>query len=237
MISQARVLEAVRCQIAEAFAAENPDPAGMIGWKLLATVSIDGASGYETHPGLGRSSGKSGNLSWSATTAGMNVTDDTTVHTGGEIKTNDIPTLIGLAPCGSDTVIGLPLAERLRAAKAGQPGANSGADPGKVTFRKVYKIEATAGTGFSLTFSEYKASFEGNKADASNTYTIDVRLGPQTGGQAPFMSIVGAEFFGLNAAGQFDDFSDLRADRDKEDEEEDTVIKVPPGVPITIGSP
>ena len=50
MISQARVLEAVRCQIAEAFAAENPDPAGMIGWKLLATVSIDGASGYETHP-------------------------------------------------------------------------------------------------------------------------------------------------------------------------------------------
>lgn len=71
----------------------------------------------------------------------------------------------------------------------------------------------------------------------STTYTIDVRLGPQTGTNAPFMAVFGAEF-GLNEFGAIDDFSDLRQDRDKEEEEEeeeDTVIRVPPGQTITIG--
>ncbi len=121
----------------------------------------------------------------------------------------------------------------LRDTKAGQPSLNSGATVGKTTFRRTYKVTASTGGGLKLTFAEYTLSLEGNTASASNTYVIDIRFGPQTGGGAPLMGL-GSEVLGLNAAGKFDDFSDLRADRDKEEEDE-TVIKVPPGTPVVIG--
>jgi len=44
----ARIVEAVRCQLAAAFAPGNPDPAGMIGWKVLTTITINGDSGFES---------------------------------------------------------------------------------------------------------------------------------------------------------------------------------------------
>lgn len=235
-IPMARIMEAVRCQIADAFSAGNPDPAGMIDWKVLATVTIDGDSGYETHPGIARVAGKNGNLSWSAPSAGVTFKDDTTRHTESELKSKDIDGLIRLAPCpGAGAMQGLGVGEWLRAAKAGQPGPLSGATAGKTNYHKVYTVEATAGGGLKFAVAEYSISFEGNKANASNTYTIDVRFGPQTGEDAPFVGVFASEDLGLNAAGEFDDFSDLRADRDEKEREEDTIIKVPPGQPIVIG--
>jgi hypothetical protein len=226
------VVEAVRCQIARAFAPGNPDPANMINGKLLATITTDSDSDYKVNPGFGRVGGKKDNLSWSATTAALSFTGDTKRHNEAEIKTKDIPDLIAVGPCPGATE-GLGVERWLRDTKAGQPSVHSGATVGKTTFRRTYKVTASTGGGFRLTFAEYTLSLDGNTANASNTYVIDIRFGPQTGGAAPFQGL-GLEVLGLNAEGRFDDFSDLRADRDKEEEDE-TVIKVPPGTPITIG--
>lgn len=234
VVPMSLVVEAVRCQIARAFAPGNPDPGDMLSGKLLATITTDSDSDYQVHPGFGRAAGKKDNLSWTATSAGLSFTGDTKRHNEAEIKTTNIRELIALGPCPNAVATeGLGVETWLRHTKAGQPGLDSGATVGKTTFRRTYKVLASTGGGLKLTFAEYTVSLEGNTATASNTYVIDIRFGPQTGGAAPLQGL-GLGRLGLNAQGALDDFSDLRADRDKEEDDE-TVIKVPSGTPITIG--
>ena len=234
MIPSARIIEAVRCQLASAFAPGNPDPAGIINWKMLATVTINADSGYEIRPGIAGLAGKSGKASWVAPGAGVGFTDVTTRKTSTECKVQNIPGAIASGPCPApdtpDASRGLGVGAWLREATAGQPAPGTGATPGQMTYKKTYTVDAKANGGLTLTFADYSLTFQGNKANLTNTYTVDVRLGPQTGATAPFA--VGVEF-GLNTSGQFDDFSDLRAQRDK-DEDDETIIKVPPGQSIII---
>lgn len=237
----ARIVEAVRCQLAAAFAPGNPDPAGMIGWKVLTTITINGDSGFEVRPGIAGVSGTSGNASWKAPTGGMSYVGSTKRTLESEYKVRDIRSEIERAPCpnpdGPTAARGLDVTSWLRSTTAGQPAVDSGATPLKATYKNTFTVGASVGGGLTFTFADFSLSFEGNKANVSTTYTIDVRLGPQTGPNTPFMAVFGAEF-GLNEFGAVDDFSDLRQDRDKEEEEEkeeDTIIRVPPGQSIVIG--
>jgi hypothetical protein len=236
----ARIVEAVRCQVAAAFAPGNPDPAGMIGWKMLTTVTINGDSGFEVRPGVTGVAGKAGKASWKAATGGTSFIGTTKRSVETEYKVRDIRTEIERAPCPDPddpaAARGLDIAGWLRGATAGQPPTESGATPLKATYKNTFAVGASVGGGLTFTFTDFSLSIEGNKANVNTTYTIDVRLGPQTGPNAPFM--MGGENFGLNEFGAFDDFSDLRRDRDEEEEEEkeeETVIRVPPGQTITIG--
>lgn len=234
-VSTARIVEAVRCQLHEAFAPGNPDPAGMIGWKMLATITINGDSGYEMRPGLAGVSGKAGNASWKAPTSGFSVVGSTKRKIDTEYKVPDIRSEIGRLPCPAPgapaATQGLDIADWLRRASAGQPAPDSGASPQKASYNHTFTIGVSTGGGLTFSFADFSLSFEGNKASASTMHTIDIRLGPQTGPNAPFMGA--GENFGLNEFGEFDEFSDLRRDRD-EDEAEETVIKVPPGQSIII---
>jgi hypothetical protein len=236
-VPTARIVEAVRCQLAQAFAPGNPDPAGMIGWKVLTTVTINGDSGYEIRPGIAGVSGKAGKASWKAPTGGTSYVGSTRRKIESEYKVRDIRSEIERAPCpdpeAQTAAQGLDIAAWLRGAAAGQPSPESGATPLKASYTNTFTVGASAGGGLTFTFTDFSLSFEGNRASVSTMYTIDVRLGPQTGSNAPFLAIDGQRF-GVNEFGAFDDFSDLRADRDA-DEEDDTVIKVPPGQSIIIG--
>jgi len=237
IIAPARIVEAVRCELARAFAPGNPDPAGIIGWKVLTTITIDDAIGYEVHPGIAGMSGKSGKATWKAPTGGIGYVGSTTRHAETEYKVRDIRSAIERAPCpdpdAPTAARGLPIATWLRNFAGGQPAPETGAAPVKTSLHRVYTASASAGGGLTFAFADFSLSFEGNKASLSNTYTIDVRRGPQTGPSAPFMSAGLAEAFGFNELGELDDFSDLRRDRDK-DEEDETVIKVAPGQSIII---
>lgn len=238
MVAPARIVEAVRCELARAFAPGNPDPAGIIGWKVLTTITIDDTSGHEVHPGIAGISGKSGKATWKAPTGGIGYVDSTTRHDETEYKVRDIRSEIERAPCpdpdAPTAARGLPIAAWLRNFAGGQPAPETGAAPVRTSLHRVYTASASAGGGITFAYADVSVSFEGNKASLSNTYTIDVRLGPQAGAGAPFLPAGLSEAFGFNELGELDDFSDLRRDRDK-DKDDETVIKVPSGQTITIG--
>lgn len=231
VVSTARIVEAIRCQLHEAFDAGNPDPAGMKTWKMLATITINGDSGYEMRPGLTGVSGKAGKASWKAPTSGMSVVGSTRRKIENEYGVLDIGAEIARAPCPAPgtpgATQGLELAHWLHAASAGQPAGNANVSPKKVTYNHTYTVGVSAGGGLTFTFVDFSLSFEGNKASASTAYTIDVRLEPQP---VPRLLGAGPDRF----LSEPDPFAELRADRDA-DEEEDTIIKVPPGQSITIG--
>ena len=230
-VPTARIVEAVRCQLAEAVAPGNPDPAGMIGWKVLTTVTINGDSGYEIRPGIAGVSGKAGKASWKAPTSGFSAVGSTKRKIENEYGVLDIGGEIARAPCpapGSPGATqGLDLAHWLYAASAGQPASNANVTPKKVSYNHTYTVGVSAGGGLTFTFVDFSLSFEGNKASASTAYTIDVRLEPQP---LPRLLVAEPDRF-LSGP---DPFDSLRADRDA-DEEDETIIKVPPGQSIIIG--
>lgn len=234
-VSAAQIVEAVRCQFASAFSG-TPDPAGMIDWKALATITLNNDTGYEIHPGFAGVAGKAGKATWKAPASGMGFVGTTKRKIETEYRMPVIRAEIDKGPC-THWAIGLDIASSwLRPAVSGAPTIASGAVPKLSSYTNTFTVSASAGGGVTFAFADFSLSLEGNKASASRVYTIDVRVGPQTGSNAPFVSPAFSEELGLNADGDLDDFSDLRRDREK-DEEDETVIKVPPGVPITIGNP
>lgn len=151
----ARIVEAVRCQLAAAFAPGNPDPAGMIGWKVLTTISINGDSSFEVRPGIARVAGKSGKASWKAPTGGMSYVGNTKRTLESEYKVRDIRSEIERAPCpdpdGPTAARGLDIAGWLRGTTAGQPATDSGATPLKATYKNTFTVGASAGGGLTFT--------------------------------------------------------------------------------------
>lgn len=231
VVSTARIVEAIRCELGEAFGAGNPDPAGMKTWRMLATITINGDSAYEMRPGLTGVAGKAGKASWKAPTSGFSVVGSTKRKIENEYGVLDIGAEIARAPCPAPespaATQGLDLGHWLYAASAGQPASNANVTPKKVSYNHAYTVGVSAGGGLTFTFVDFSLSFEGNKASASTAYTIDVRLEPQP---LPRLLVAEPDRF-LSGP---DPFDSLRADRDA-DEEDETIIKVPPGQSIIIG--
>jgi hypothetical protein len=235
-VSTAEIVEAVRCEFIAAFDG-GPDPARIADWQALVTITLNNDSGYETHPGFAGVAGKSGKLTWTAPSSGVGLVGSTTRKIETEYPVPVIGREINKAPCAVPHATGLDIASSwLRPAVAGAPSVASGAITKTGSYTNTFTVSASAGSGMTLKFEDFSLSLEGNKANASRVYKIDVRLSPPSKPTAPPVTFGLSDNLGLNLNGEYDQFSEMRRERDK-DEEDDTVIKVPSGVPIVIGTP
>lgn len=205
----------------------------MKDWKVLTVITVNGNTGYGVHPGISGVAGTYGKAKWKAPSSGLDFVDDTRRETKTTYKVRNISEAIA-APCPNpeapDATKGLDIGSWLINLTAGQPTKESGAAPEYASYKKTYTVTASAGGGLTFAFADFSLEFEGNTASASNAYTIDVKLGPQQGDGSPFEMAVEGEDVDEDKA-TFDFLEQLI----KDEEEEDTTIKVPPGTPIVIG--
>ncbi len=224
-VTDAKMVEVIRCAYVAAFTGDGADPAGLRDWSALATLTETRSTGTVVVPGVAVADGSVGDLKWKAvsggtkfdkTSEGKSVLEYPMMHLSAAGEAGSCS-----APGSSTAVTGLDLADWLKTKAAGMPHPDTHVTTKSLGYIRNYTVTATAGGGLSFTLGDLKLGLEGNSFSRSAKYEINIQF------MQPEMKK--ADVKGAMAAM----IDALRQQRDA-DEDEKTTITVAPGQTVII---